>query len=296
MLLPWLGRFDATMIAATANLLLGIAAIGLDGWVHRSAAPAPVVDDLHVAEPVAAALPVVTAAIALAGFSALAYEVAWTRLLGLMLGASTYTFSLMLLAFLVGIALGGRIGGPLADRWMKVGVQKVLLGFAAIEVGIAVVSYLLMYLYPNLPFWYVRVFDVLHAVENPRAVWIVSLVIAGLIDDPAGGVDGDALPGRGPGRDRPSGRASAGRSGGSTARTPSAGCSARSWPGSCCCRRSACSGRFSSRRRSSFAAAAMLVVFAVRGTGKSPACTQARWCVSGCCSCSRRSVRRGIRC
>lgn len=183
-LLPQLGRFDATMIAATANLVLGAAAIGLDAWVHRTSPPPPVEDDLHVAEPVAAALPVVTAAIALAGFSALAYEVAWTRLLGLMLGASTYTFSLMLLAFLVGIAFGGRIGGPLADRWMKDGVQKVLLGFAGIEVGIAVVSYLLMYLYPNLPFWYVRVFDVLHAVEYPRAVWVVSLVIAGLIMTP----------------------------------------------------------------------------------------------------------------
>ena len=43
---------------------------------------------------------VVSVALGLAGFSALVYEVAWTRVLGLMLGGSTYTFSLMLLAFL----------------------------------------------------------------------------------------------------------------------------------------------------------------------------------------------------
>lgn len=183
-LLPWLGRFDATVIAAVSNLILGAAAVALDGYVHRGAAPEPVIDDLHVELPVAAALPVVTAAIALAGFSALAYEVAWTRLLGLMLGASTYTFSVMLLAFLVGIAIGGRIGGPLADRWMRSGLQTVLLGFAAIEIGIAVVSYLLMYLYPELPFWYVKVFDALNGVAYPRAVWVVSLVIAGLIMTP----------------------------------------------------------------------------------------------------------------
>ncbi|MEQ1502347.1 MAG: fused MFS/spermidine synthase, partial [Myxococcota bacterium] len=194
-LLATTGRFATTLLAAGANLALGLVALGLDRWAGDDQS-APAVDDL---EPIGdlpagsvsvdgaggSVVRVVIAAIALAGFSALVYEVAWTRLLALMLGASTYTFSLMLLAFLVGIAAGGKLGGPLADGWIRAGgVHRVLLAFAAIEIGIAVLSYLLMYLYPQLPFWYVWVFDWFDAVEHPTAVWFVSLVIAGLIMTP----------------------------------------------------------------------------------------------------------------
>jgi len=49
------------------------------------------------------------AAIGLIGFFSLAYEILWTRVLLLFLGNTTYAFSLMLSAYLVGIALGGAI-------------------------------------------------------------------------------------------------------------------------------------------------------------------------------------------
>ena len=42
--------------------------------------------------------------------------IALVMVVGLMLGGSAYAFSTMLVAFLAGIALGGRLGGPLADR------------------------------------------------------------------------------------------------------------------------------------------------------------------------------------
>ena len=44
--------------------------------------------------------------IALSGATALAAEAVWTRLLSLLLGATTYTFSLILAAFLVGLGIG----------------------------------------------------------------------------------------------------------------------------------------------------------------------------------------------
>jgi spermidine synthase len=44
--------------------------------------------------------------IALSGASALGAEVVWTRLMGLMLGATVYVFSLILAVFLVGLAIG----------------------------------------------------------------------------------------------------------------------------------------------------------------------------------------------
>jgi spermidine synthase len=52
----------------------------------------------------------------ISGFCAMAYEVFWTRLLGLILGPTTYSFSLVVSTFIIGLALGNIIFGRLADR------------------------------------------------------------------------------------------------------------------------------------------------------------------------------------
>lgn len=184
-LLPMLGRTETTWLAAGANLLLGLAAVGLD---QASGAVRPkALSDVVPTAPVGGtgALLVVSVAIGLAGFSALVYEVAWTRLCGLMLGASVYSFSLMLLAFLTGIAIGGKLGGPLADAlWRRGGLAWVLVAFAFVEVSIAAVSFAMMYLYPWLPYVYVKVFDWFGAAEHPYWVFGVSMVMSGLVMTP----------------------------------------------------------------------------------------------------------------
>jgi spermidine synthase len=53
-------------------------------------------------------------AIALSGFCALAAEAIWTRILGLLLGASVYTFSIVVAAFLAGLGGGSGIGSMLS--------------------------------------------------------------------------------------------------------------------------------------------------------------------------------------
>jgi spermidine synthase len=55
------------------------------------------------------------------GATAIAYEVAWTRLLATMLGSSTYAFTLMLATFLAGIV----IGSFLFERWLARGKRSV---------------------------------------------------------------------------------------------------------------------------------------------------------------------------
>ena len=52
--------------------------------------------------------------IALSGLTALGAEVVWTRLLSLMLGATVYTFSLILAVFLVGLGIGSSAGSFMA--------------------------------------------------------------------------------------------------------------------------------------------------------------------------------------
>ena len=68
-------------------------------------------------------------ALALSGFVALTYEVAWTRVLALILGPTTYAFSAMLATFIGGLAAGSAIGAWLA-RWR--GQQVFLLGLTLI--------------------------------------------------------------------------------------------------------------------------------------------------------------------
>src|SRR5262249_12076214 len=99
----------ATFIAAAIN-----AAVGLAGFLlgQRASQDSPAKMDRG---PIVSkgALPIYIA-IALSGASALGAEVIWTRLLGLMLGATVYTFSIILAVFLVGLAIGSSVGAMLA--------------------------------------------------------------------------------------------------------------------------------------------------------------------------------------
>ena len=85
-------------------------------------------------------------AIALSGAVSFAYEVAWTRLLGQVLGASTQAFAAMLASFLIGIALGSALAARLASTR-----TRSSLGFALAQLGIAVTSYAAFVLSDRLP-------------------------------------------------------------------------------------------------------------------------------------------------
>jgi spermidine synthase len=56
------------------------------------------------------------AAAGLSGFAALIYEVAWTRLLALVIGPTTYAFATMAAAFISGLAIGSAVGTRIARR------------------------------------------------------------------------------------------------------------------------------------------------------------------------------------
>ncbi|MBI4486938.1 MAG: tetratricopeptide repeat protein, partial [Acidobacteria bacterium] len=72
-------------------------------------------------------------ATAISGFVALVYEVAWTRLLALVLGPTTYAFATMAAAFITGIAIGSAAGARLARRTPRPGFWLALtLMFGAV--------------------------------------------------------------------------------------------------------------------------------------------------------------------
>src|SRR5207237_8760428 len=74
-------------------------------------------------------------AVALSGFAALVYEVAWTRLLALVIGPTTYAFATMAAAFISGLAIGSAIGARIARRAARpavwLGAMLIVSGAAA---------------------------------------------------------------------------------------------------------------------------------------------------------------------
>jgi spermidine synthase len=94
---------------------------------------------------------VISVVIALSGATALSAQVVWTRLLSLSLGATVYTFSLILAAFLVGLGLGSALGAALSRRPRV--PARVALGWCQILLSVAMVwaAYVLTAVIPSWP-------------------------------------------------------------------------------------------------------------------------------------------------
>jgi spermidine synthase len=181
-LLPGLGVHATTWLVASGNFLLLFLAFRLD----RGAAPlAPV--STGKSSPLPPAIVIVAA---LAGVSSLAMEVSWFRLLTLILGASTYAFSVMLLAFLSGIALGGRVGGPLADRLPT--PRSAFLGLAALQGGVALLSYGAMWIYGQLPVAFVQAYFIIEPM--PELLWPMKCALAFCVMAPPAVLMGATFP------------------------------------------------------------------------------------------------------
>jgi spermidine synthase len=88
-------------------------------------------------------------AIAISGFTALAAQVLWTRLLSLTFGATVYTFSLILAVFLFGLGIGSTIGSALSRGAVN---PRAALGWCQMLLAgaIAWAAYMLT---ESLPYW-----------------------------------------------------------------------------------------------------------------------------------------------
>ena len=127
-------------------------------------------------------------AAALSGMSALGAEVVWTRLLSLLLGATVYTFSIILAVFLLGLWAGSGAGSFLIRR-----VQQPRLVLAACQILLAAAMAETAYTLTNvLPYWPVDpwlslnpwasfdldVFRCIRTIFLPTLLWGASFPIA----------------------------------------------------------------------------------------------------------------------
>ena len=102
----------ATLAAVALNVIVAVIALLVAGRIeHRPSAVA--VQPVSVVP----ANRLVYVAIALSGLTALGAEVVWTRLLSLLFGATTYTFSLILAVFLMGLGIGSSMGAAIARQF-----------------------------------------------------------------------------------------------------------------------------------------------------------------------------------
>jgi spermidine synthase len=173
-LLPKLGLAITTWLVAGTNLALALVAASVARWGGEiePAAPAAVPRPLEHARAVLGIAFV-------AGFASLLYEVSWFRLLTLILGASVYAFTIMLLAFLIGISVGGWAAGSIADRVLaRRGASGVLAGTAILQAGIAVSAWAAMYAYNELPFTFTAIYGSLKESDALQLMWLAKVTLA----------------------------------------------------------------------------------------------------------------------
>lgn len=119
-----LGMWGTIVAVACVNLGVGVACAVLGKTVPRFQADAAVTiatTDAAVRSPglvvhSPSQIRLSLAIFAVSGFCAMAYQVIWTRLLGLLIAPTTYAFSLVVGTFIIGLAIGNVLFGRLADR------------------------------------------------------------------------------------------------------------------------------------------------------------------------------------
>jgi predicted membrane-bound spermidine synthase len=134
LLLGWLGMPGTMRLAGVVNLALAGSVLAL----ARQGEPAPA--QAHpfgnVGLPASVLVRLFLAGAFVTGLASFIYEIAWIRMLALVLGSSFQAFELMLSAFITGLALGGlwirRRIDRIADPVRFAGLVQALLGLAAL--------------------------------------------------------------------------------------------------------------------------------------------------------------------
>jgi spermidine synthase len=138
----------ATLVAAAINGAVALIGFGMASRTpHQAGAEEP-----PATPPAAEAAPrsgAVYVTIALSGACALGAEVVWTRLLGLLLGATVYTFSIILAVFLAGLGIGSGVAAALVRGVAR---PRVAIGWCQMLLAGAV-AWTAYMLANSLPYW-----------------------------------------------------------------------------------------------------------------------------------------------
>ncbi|HMH51853.1 MAG TPA: fused MFS/spermidine synthase [Candidatus Acidoferrum sp.] len=175
-LLPWLGLTAAITTAATLNGLCAVAALALGAAGRTSERRAP--EDLPF--PPEVGVPRGQSVLLLVGFglsgvAAMAYELVWARLLGLVMGSSVYAFGTLVVVLLAGLGLGSAIYARLR---LEPAGHRLAFGVLQSMTGLGGVASLLIA--PHLPFVLMSVFPLVRGAFGWQiaAQFLVAALVA----------------------------------------------------------------------------------------------------------------------
>ncbi|MCP4676436.1 MAG: hypothetical protein GY854_13170 [Deltaproteobacteria bacterium] len=140
-LLPVVGLSATNKIAGTINICLCIAIIAGRKWLIQPSDLESDKDDLDTMLDAdnAPAFSATTlqrncamVAFLLSGLASMNLQVVWNRAMSMVIGASVYSFSLVLIAFLIGLALGAAVFSKLSKQ-----IANPVFALALVELGIA---------------------------------------------------------------------------------------------------------------------------------------------------------------
>ncbi|MEP7352327.1 MAG: fused MFS/spermidine synthase [Acidobacteriota bacterium] len=111
--------------------------------------------------------------IGLSGATALGAEVVWTRLMGMLMGSTTYVFSIILAVFLIGLAIGSTAGA-----WIARSVRpRLALGWSQILLTV-MIFWTCLTISDSLPYWPINPFLAsspwfTFQIDMARAIWAI---------------------------------------------------------------------------------------------------------------------------
>ncbi|MBM4267048.1 MAG: hypothetical protein FJ144_10605 [Deltaproteobacteria bacterium] len=181
-LFPALGLFGSNLCGAGIDILVGVLVLAFLARDEVAADPQRAGVAPSAASAAASLVsPSISAALllvsyGLVGFSALAYEVAWTRTLAIVIGSSIYGFAAMLGTFLTGIALGSLLVRRRIEA-IRNPVPLFAWGIAALGV-LALATTLLM---PHLPSIFVAAIQHFGLTAARVTVFQIALCMAAML-------------------------------------------------------------------------------------------------------------------
>jgi spermidine synthase len=173
-LVPIAGLHTTIYAAAVTNVMIGGIALALSTSRFRfeiePAAAEPVTgeafSDLQVLLAVAVA--------GVSGLAAMIYEVSWVRMLIPVLGSSTYSYTLMLVAFISGITIGSWIVSFSIHR-----IRSLFGALAFCQLGVGLSMAATLPLYGYVPFYFWQVGAILTRSESTYPIYLTIQFLVG---------------------------------------------------------------------------------------------------------------------
>ncbi len=153
-LIRLLGIENTVWVAALLNILIGLFAIWLSRLSKTSSQSKSTGGNFEPVHSPSFSQQTIRIAIFTAfasGFIALLYELTWIRLLSNILGSTTYSFTIMLMAFITGIAVGSFIVSLVIKK-----IRNLVAFLAICQYGTAVSIILMLPLYERLPYFLMK--------------------------------------------------------------------------------------------------------------------------------------------